>query len=113
MDNNITNRSYLIQEIKRRLPLDEIINRYNVKKGTSNNSYYCPFHEDKKPSFVASNEKGWKCFSNPNCGSGDQISFIQKIENVSFEEALIKASNILNIKTEERKGNFVLKLAIK
>ena len=106
--NNTNDRNSLIEEIKRRLPLDNLLYLYNVKKGKSNNSYYCPFHEDKNPSFVASNEKGWKCLSSANCGSGDQISFIEKYERISFDEALIKASDIANVEIAKQKGQIVL-----
>ena len=108
MEQNTSSKASLIEEVKRRLSLDDLFSKYNVKKGTGKNSYYCPFHDDKTPSFVASNDKGWKCLSNPNCGSGDQISFIQKIENLSFEEALVKASNIANIAIEEKKGKTLI-----
>jgi DNA primase len=46
----------------------------------------CPFHPDKHPSLSVSQEKGlFHCFA---CGeSGDAITFIIKIEGVSFREA--------------------------
>jgi hypothetical protein len=46
----------------------------------------CCFHEDKNPSFSASEEKGlFHCFG---CGaSGDVFDFIMKLDGVSFAEA--------------------------
>jgi RecA-family ATPase len=47
----------------------------------------CPFHQEKHPSFVVW-PIGFKCFS---CGeSGDSISFVQKIERISFVDACVK-----------------------
>ena len=46
----------------------------------------CPFHDDKEASFSVNKTSGlWKCFA---CGiDGNIFQFIQKLENVSFEEA--------------------------
>lgn len=48
----------------------------------------CPFHNEKTPSFtVDPDRKTWYCFG--QCGEGgDAIKFLQKIENLSFPEAL-------------------------
>lgn len=47
----------------------------------------CPFHQEKTPSFNVVPDKGfYKCFG---CGEGgDVFSFVQKIEGLSFLEAL-------------------------
>lgn len=47
----------------------------------------CPFHSEKTPSFAVNEEKGvFHCFG---CGEGgDLIRFIEKIEGISFLEAL-------------------------
>jgi putative DNA primase/helicase len=88
----------IIQEVKRRLSLENLLEIYNVKKGNTAKTYHCPFHEDKNPSFSIT-DTGWKCFT--GCGSGDQISFIEKIENMNFEEALIRASSISKVSKYE------------
>ncbi len=103
-DKNLDKKE-IIQEVKRRLSLENLLEIYNVKKGHTAKTYHCPFHEDKNPSFSIT-ETGWKCFT--GCGSGDQISFIEKIENINFEEALIKASNISNVDYEKKKGRQLL-----
>ncbi len=103
-ENNL-DKKQIIQEVKKRLSLENLLEIYNVKKGNTAKTYHCPFHEDKNPSFSIT-DTGWKCFT--GCGSGDQISFIEKIENTSFEEALIKASNISNVSYEKKKGRPVL-----
>jgi len=47
----------------------------------------CPFHDEKTPSFRVTPARGfWHCFG---CGEGgDVISFVQKINNVGFAEAV-------------------------
>jgi len=57
------------------------------KSGAQNYQGLCPFHNEKTPSFsVHATRQFYHCFG---CGaSGDVFSFIQKIENVSFPEAM-------------------------
>jgi len=57
------------------------------KSGAQNFSGLCPFHSEKTPSFsVHATRQFYHCFG---CGaSGDVFSFVQKIENISFPEAV-------------------------
>jgi DNA primase len=57
------------------------------KSGAQNYSGLCPFHKEKSPSFnVHAVRQFFHCFG---CGvSGDVFTFVQKIENVSFPEAV-------------------------
>src|SRR5208337_2418310 len=57
------------------------------KAGAQNYSGLCPFHSEKTPSFsVHATRQFFHCFG---CGaSGDVFSFVQKIENITFPEAL-------------------------
>jgi DNA primase len=57
------------------------------KAGAQNFSGLCPFHSEKTPSFsVHATRQFYHCFG---CGaSGDVFSFIQKIENITFPEAV-------------------------
>jgi DNA primase len=57
------------------------------KAGAQNFSGLCPFHNEKTPSFsVHATRQFFHCFG---CGvSGDVFSFIQKIENITFPEAV-------------------------
>ncbi len=57
------------------------------KAGAQNYSGLCPFHGEKTPSFsVHATRQFYHCFG---CGvSGDVFSFVQKIENISFPEAV-------------------------
>jgi DNA primase len=57
------------------------------KSGAQNFSGLCPFHNEKTASFsVHATRQFYHCFG---CGaSGDVFSFVQKVENISFPEAV-------------------------
>jgi DNA primase len=57
------------------------------KSGAQNYSGLCPFHSEKTPSFsVHATRQFYHCFG---CGaSGDVFSFVQKLENITFPEAV-------------------------
>ena len=57
------------------------------KSGAQNFQGLCPFHQEKTPSFsVHASRQFFHCFG---CGaSGDVFAFVQKIENISFPEAV-------------------------
>ncbi len=78
----------LIQEIKNRLDIVDVVSEQVVLK-RKGNSYWglCPFHKDKNPSFCVTPSMGiYKCFS---CGeAGDAIKFIMKTKNMEFREVI-------------------------
>src|SRR5271156_4913758 len=77
------------EAVKQQADIVRIVGEYiKLKKaGASNYSGLCPFHGEKTPSFsVHATRQFYHCFG---CGvSGDVFSFIQKIENITFPEAL-------------------------
>lgn len=77
-----------IDELKERLDIVDIISEYvNLKRTGSSFKGLCPFHNEKTPSFSVSRERGYfHCFG---CHErGDAISFIMKIENLNYVDAL-------------------------
>ncbi|MDP3970202.1 MAG: DNA primase [bacterium] len=77
-----------IEKIKQKLDIVELLQEYlQLKQAGSNWKGLCPFHNEKSPSFMASQEKQiWHCFG---CDKGGDIfAFIQEIEGVEFGEAL-------------------------
>ena len=75
--------------VKQQADIVRIIGDYiKLKKsGAQNFSGLCPFHGEKTPSFsVHATRQFYHCFG---CGaSGDVFSFVQKIENSTFPEAV-------------------------
>ena len=77
-----------LEEIRAKLGIEEVVGGYiQLKKAGRNLKGICPFHNDTKPSFTVSPEKGIAyCFA---CNTGGDIfKFIQLIENVEFPEAV-------------------------
>src|SRR5438477_990408 len=66
------------------------------KAGAQNFSGLCPFHGEKTPSFsVHATRQFFHCFG---CGtSGDVFSFVRKIENITFPEAVRAVAQKLTI----------------
>lgn len=78
----------IIREIRERAGILEVISDYvALKKSGVNYLGLCPFHAEKTPSFNVNTAKGiYHCFG---CGvGGDAISFIMRIEGLSFPEAV-------------------------
>ena len=66
------------------------------RSGAQNFQGLCPFHNEKSPSFsVHATRQFFHCFG---CGvSGDVFSFVQKIENITFPEAVRLVAQKLGI----------------
>ena len=77
------------QTVKQQADIVKVIEGYIRlrKAGAQNYSGLCPFHKEKSPSFsVHAVRQFYHCFG---CqASGDVFSFVGKIENVGFPEAV-------------------------
>ncbi|SPF48440.1 DNA primase [Candidatus Sulfotelmatobacter kueseliae] len=84
--------------VKQQADIVRIIGDYiKLKKaGAQNYSGLCPFHGEKTASFsVHATRQFYHCFG---CGvSGDVFSFVQKIENITFPEAVRLVAQKLGI----------------
>ena len=83
----------LVQQIKERLDIVEVISEQVVLKKRGNNFWgLCPFHKDKNPSFCATPHLGiYKCFS---CGeAGDALKFIMKTRNIEFKDLIVELAD--------------------
>ena len=86
------------ETVKQQADIVRIVGDYvKLKKaGAQNYSGLCPFHNEKTPSFsVHATRQFYHCFG---CGvSGDVFSFVQKIENTTFPEAVRAVAQKLGI----------------
>src|SRR5499425_2371029 len=85
----MTLASDFAQNLKLQADIVRVVGEYVVlkKAGAQNYSGLCPFHKEKTPSFnVHATRQFYHCFG---CGeSGDVFKFVEKIENISFPEAV-------------------------
>ncbi|MBI4101259.1 DNA primase [Candidatus Microgenomates bacterium] len=94
-----------VEEIKRRLDVDEVVGSYiQLKPAGRNFKALCPFHHEKTPSFMVSNEKGiWHCFG---CNEGGDIfSFVMKMEGLDFRGVLENLARRAGVTLEPRAGS--------
>lgn len=80
---------FFLEQLKNACRIEEIINSYVELKPSGGGRFVglCPFHAEKTPSMmVYTNTQSFYCFG---CGAGgDVISFIMKIENLEYIDAL-------------------------
>src|ERR1019366_1035272 len=90
----------VVAEIVRRHDLVGVISRYTqLKKRGREHLGLCPFHGEKTPSFNVNPEKG--VFFCHGCKEGGGlIHFLQKIENRSFVETVVKLGEEVGIKVQ-------------
>ncbi|MDO5060581.1 MAG: DNA primase [Actinomycetaceae bacterium] len=78
-----------IEKVKDVVDLEEIVSNYVTLRPAGINTFkgLCPFHDENTPSFNVNTARGfWHCFG---CGEGgDAISFLQKIDHLSFTDAV-------------------------
>ncbi|MER3407079.1 MAG: DNA primase [Patescibacteria group bacterium] len=100
-----------LEEIKNKIDILDVVSKHVKLKKVG--KYYCglcPFHKETKPSFYVSPEMQiFKCFG---CGEGGNvISFLMKIENLSFKDVLEKLKEEYGLEIKEKKPkSFIKKL---
>ncbi len=87
-----------IDEVRRRIEIVSVVEKYvTLKRSGRGLVGLCPFHQEKTPSFQVNPELGlWRCFG--QCAEGgDVFKFVQKLENLSFPEALERLALQANV----------------
>ena len=87
-----------VEEIKKKLDIVEVINKFvPLKKRGRHFVACCPFHQEKSPSFVVSQDlQIYKCFG---CGkAGDVFNFMEEYNRIDFKDALEDLAKMAGIK---------------
>ncbi len=86
-----------IDEVRSRTNIGEVVGEYVTLKraGVGSLSGLCPFHDERSPSFHVRPQVGfYHCFG---CGEGgDVFTFLQKMDHVTFSEAVERLAQRLN-----------------
>jgi len=97
-----------IAVVRERSAIDEVVGEYLQLRNAGGGSLkgLCPFHDEKTPSFNVTPARGlWYCFS---CADGgDVIKFVEKIDNLSFPEAVEHLAARAGIELRYEQGGHV------
>jgi DNA primase len=87
-----------VAAVRDRARIDEVVGSYVALRNAGGGSMkgLCPFHDEKTPSFQVTPARGFfYCFG---CGEGgDVISFMMKIDSLSFAEAVERLADRVGI----------------
>ncbi len=90
-----------IEELHEKLDIEDVISSYvTLKRAGRNVKGLCPFHNEKTPSFtVYPDTRSFYCFG---CGaSGDVISFLMRMDNLDYVEAIKQAADMAGMAMPE------------
>jgi DNA primase len=94
-----------IDEVRARVNIADIVGDYVTLKGAGVGSLkgLCPFHDERSPSFHVRPQVGrYHCFG---CGEdGDVFSFLQRMDHVSFTEAVERLAGNLGFELHYEDG---------
>src|SRR5918995_2954276 len=94
-----------VDEVKARTNIADIVGEHVTLKsaGVGSMKGLCPFHDERSPSFHVRPQVGrWHCFG---CGEGgDVISFVQKIDGLTFAEAVEYLAGRVGIQLRYEEG---------
>jgi DNA primase len=97
-----------IATVRERSPIDEVVGDYLQLRSAGGGSLkgLCPFHDEKSPSFNVTPARGlWYCFG---CAEGgDVISFVQKVDGLTFAEAVERLAARAGVDLRYEQGGHV------
>jgi len=81
-----------LDELKSNPAVLKIYGQYvrGLKKAGNLYTGSCPLHQDSHPSFSVYPDMRWTCFSGAGCGSGNIFQLLERIDKISFQEAVEK-----------------------
>ena len=91
--------------VKERSSIEDVVREHVTLRpaGPGSMKGLCPFHDEKTPSFnIRPTVGAWHCFG---CGEGgDVISFVQKVEHLTFAEAVERLAQKLGMELQYEEG---------
>lgn len=94
-----------IDEVRQRVNISDVVGQYvNLKSaGVGSMKGLCPFHDERSPSFHVRPQAGfYHCFG---CGEGgDVFTFLQKMDHLSFQEAVERLAGSLGYPLHYEEG---------
>jgi len=95
----------VVAAVKERTAIEDVVRDHVTLRsgGAGSLKGLCPFHDEKSPSFNVRPTLGvWHCFG---CGEGgDVISFIQKVDHLTFGDAVERLADRAGIPVEYDEG---------
>ncbi len=95
-----------IAEVREKARIDEIVADYVTLRNAGGGSLkgLCPFHDEKSPSFHVTPSRGFfHCFGCQE--GGDVLSFLMKIDGLSFTEAVERLADKYGVQLRREEGD--------
>ncbi|MDI1456589.1 DNA primase [Streptomyces sp. ATE26] len=96
-----------VKAVRDAVPIDAVVSEYLQLRnaGGGNLKGLCPFHDEKSPSFQVSPSKGlFHCFGCQE--GGDTLTFVMKIDHLSFSEAVERLAAQAGITLRYEEGGY-------
>ncbi|MGW5665768.1 DNA primase [Streptomyces sp. NPDC003758] len=96
-----------VKAVRDAVPIDAVVSEYLQLRnaGGGNLKGLCPFHDEKSPSFQVSPSKGlFHCFGCQE--GGDTITFVMKVDHLSFSEAVERLAARAGITLRYEEGGY-------
>jgi DNA primase len=95
----------VVAAVKERTSIEDVVRDHVTLRpgGIGSLKGLCPFHDEKSPSFHVRPQLGvWHCFG---CGEGgDVLSFVQRVDHLTFTEAVERLADKAGIAVEYEEG---------
>ncbi|MCF6521788.1 DNA primase [Streptomyces sp. JJ36] len=96
-----------VKAVRNAVPIDAVVSEYLQLRNAGGGQLkgLCPFHDEKSPSFHVSPSKGlYHCFGCQE--GGDTLDFVQKVDHLSFSEAVERLAAQAGITLRYEEGGY-------